>query len=55
MSKPPLKVADGEPVEPYMEVILVPGTSALTPDYYGVTLAHPVRVRVPLSAIESED
>lgn len=55
MSKPPLKIADGQEVEPMMDLVLVPGTSALTLDYYGVTLLHPVRVRIPLSAIETED
>ena len=38
-----------------MEIIFVPGTSAITADYYGVTISQPVRVRVPLSAIESEE
>jgi len=55
MSKPPLKVADGEPVEPFVELVLVAGTELLTLDYYGVTLARPVRVRIPESAIASLD
>ena len=55
MSKPPLKVADGEPVEQLVTVVLIPGTQVLTEDFYGVTLGVPVKIRVPMSAIESID